>query len=186
MPGQEQPTDRLMVMVRGRVALVRVIGRGSFKVSTTLKDFAAAAIEQGAARVVLDMSACAGMDSTFMGVLAGLSMRLQKVAEGRVVLVNLSLKTRNLLGTLGLDLLVEPHMAEDVPAEYAALLLEDAGLQTAAAPADDRFRTAATMLEAHENLVKISPDNLPKFKDVLEYLREDVRRGHASPGAGGV
>ena len=35
--------------------------------------------------------------------------------------------------------------------------------------------TAETMLEAHENLVKLSPENLPKFKDVLTFLREDLK-----------
>ena len=31
------------------------------------------------------------------------------------------------------------------------------------------------MLEAHENLVALSPENLPKFKDVLTFLREDLK-----------
>jgi hypothetical protein len=37
------------------------------------------------------------------------------------------------------------------------------------------------MLEAHENLVRLSPENLPKFKDVLAFLREDLKRPD-SPG----
>jgi hypothetical protein len=32
------------------------------------------------------------------------------------------------------------------------------------------------MLEAHEKLVEICPDNLPKFKDVLTYLRDDIKK----------
>jgi hypothetical protein len=33
-------------------------------------------------------------------------------------------------------------------------------------------------LEAHENLVQVSPENLPRFKDVLTFLREDIKKAH--------
>ena len=32
-----------------------------------------------------------------------------------------------------------------------------------------------TMLEAHEDLVAANPTNKAKFKDVLEYLRQDLQ-----------
>ena len=32
------------------------------------------------------------------------------------------------------------------------------------------------MLEAHEALVEVAPENLTKFKDVLEYLKQDLHR----------
>jgi hypothetical protein len=41
---------------------------------------------------------------------------------------------------------------------------------------DNRKTTAETMLEAHEDLVRVSPENLPKFKDVLTFLREDLEQ----------
>jgi len=30
------------------------------------------------------------------------------------------------------------------------------------------------MLEAHEALIKTAPENLPKFKDVIRYLEEEL------------
>jgi hypothetical protein len=39
------------------------------------------------------------------------------------------------------------------------------------------------MLASHEALVEISPDNAPKFKDVLAYLKEDLQRA-GEPGGG--
>jgi hypothetical protein len=32
-----------------------------------------------------------------------------------------------------------------------------------------------TMLEAHEALVEADPENLAKFKDVLEFLKQDLK-----------
>jgi len=39
---------------------------------------------------------------------------------------------------------------------------------------EDRTGRAQTMLEAHEALIKTAPENLPKFKDVIQYLEEEL------------
>jgi hypothetical protein len=43
-------------------------------------------------------------------------------------------------------------------------------------PEPDHSTQAANMLEAHEALVEADPENLTKFKDVLEYLKQDLHR----------
>ena len=172
----EPNADRLAVAIQGTSAYIRVLGRGSFKISTSLKEFGRTAMEQGCRCLALDMADCIGMDSTFMGVLAGLAMELKRRGGGRIVMVNLSLRTRGLLGTLGLDQVIEPHMTGSLPDDLKAVF---GGRGPAMAPvgaAEESQRTTAeTMLEAHENLVQLSPENLPKFKDVLTFLREDLK-----------
>ena len=39
---------------------------------------------------------------------------------------------------------------------------------------EDRTARAQTMLEAHEALIKTAPENLPQFKDVIQYLEEEL------------
>lgn len=173
---QEQSQDRLLVAIQGDTAFVRVFGRGSFKVSSAMKQFGAAAVQEGVKRVVFDMRECLGMDSTFMGVLAGLAFRLRQSFNGDMLMVNLSNRTRGLLATLGLDQLIRPHMAGSTPEELEQILGRWPPMSTLeAAPASQR-ETAETMLEAHEKLVELSPENLPKFKDVLTFLREDLKK----------
>ena len=51
-----------------------------------------------------------------------------------------------------------------------------------AAPLDadqaiERTDQAECMIEAHEALVDADPENLARFKDVLEYLKQDLRAG---------
>ncbi len=174
----EQP-DRLLVNITGGTAYIKVVGRGSFKVSTALKQFGAAAIDAHCNRMVLEMSECIGMDSTFMGVLAGLAFRLRQQAGGAISMINLSLRTRGLLATLGLDQIIQPFMAGATAPDNTAPA--PAGLDALAVEEPSPHRTAETMLEAHENLVRLSPENLPKFKDVLAFLREDLKRPD-SPG----
>ena len=40
-----------------------------------------------------------------------------------------------------------------------------------------RVDQAECMIEAHESLVDADPENLARFKDVLEYLKQDLRAG---------
>lgn len=179
-------SDGIQVAIQPPLAFLRVIGRGSFKISASLKEFAAHALDTGCRRLVLDMTDCVGMDSTFMGVLAGLAFRLRAVPEGRIVMVNLNPRTRGLLSTLGLDEAVEAHLAGATPAELEPFLARG-GKSLADLPMEERDQaeTAQTMLEAHENLVRLSPENLPKFKDVLTFLREDLKKSGGGPAAGG-
>lgn len=181
MAAEANPADKLLVAIQNEAAIVRVRGRGSFKISTALKEFVGAAIDRGCTKLILDMTECIGMDSTFMGVLAGLSFRL-KQKNGGVVMVNMSLRTRGLLATLGLDEVIEPHMAGDMPESLAGLLAGAGGeMPVLENPERSTRETAATMLEAHENLVRLSPDNLPKFKDVLAFLQEDLKKSGRTP-----
>jgi len=170
------PVDQAFVAISGRNAIVKVEGRGSFKLSSSLKQFGDTVVSKSLPLLLLDMTQCIGMDSTFMGVLAGVASRL-KAHNGRVVLINCSARTRGLLATLGLDQLISAYEVGQVPREYAAIL-------QGRPPPDEQLdvstcqdvETVQTMLEAHQNLVDLVPENMPQFKDVLVYLRDEVSK----------
>lgn len=173
MTEPNESADRLLVALRDRNAVVRVVGRGTHTVSTSLKDFLGGAAAEGATRAVVDLAQCETMDSTFLGVLAGAAIRLRP-AGGAVVLLNLSDRVRQLVETLGLDLLVECHAPSDTPSDLAAALAPDPGMGPLGA--GEAAREAETILEAHETLVAAVPSNMDRFKDVLQFLREDLKR----------
>lgn len=187
MPESREPEARLWVAIHEGLGFVRVVGRGSYQVSAALKDFGVSAVEQGAEGLVLDLRECSSMDSTFMGVIAGLAMRLRRLQgeAGRVVMLHLSAKTMGLLSTLGLDQLVDAYETDEGPEALRALL--GAGLaeqgQRVSDEAPGRTLQLETMLAAHEDLVRAAPENLPRFKDVIEFLRGDVRRDRGAPDA---
>jgi anti-anti-sigma regulatory factor len=166
----EQPRDDLQAAIDGDKVFIRVTGRGSFKVSATLKQFIAdISSKQPVSVVAIDLSECIGMDSTFMGVLAGLAGRLRQAGQ-TLELINLSEKNRNLLTTLGVDQVIDHyshshgHQMPDSPGE---------SLPTEEASKKD---LAETSLQAHEKLVQICDENRPRFKRVIEYLKADVDR----------
>lgn len=160
--------DRILVSVGDAYALARVLGRGSYKVSRSLKEFASRVMDAGSTVFLLDLQNCVGMDSTFMGVLAGISQRQQKENGRKIILTGVSDKLVNLMKTLGLSQLVE--IQEQTPEVQSERLTELERVKES--PLD----SANTMLEAHEKLVEIDEDNRLRFQDVLEYLREDIQR----------
>lgn len=171
-----ESADELLVAIQGPTALVRVRGRGSFKTAPALREFGHAAVARGCERIILDMDECIGMDSTFMGVMAGLCMQLKTENAGAMVVMNLSQKTMVLLETLGIDQLLQMHMAGTLPDSLKAHLSTIVDLSKLDISNRDKKLTLETMLTAHEDLISISSDNLPKFKDVMSYLSKELRQ----------
>jgi len=182
MAGQESATDRLRVAVQNDSALVKVSGRGTFRISSSLREFGIAAIGMDCSRIVFDMSGCVGMDSTFMGTIAGLALRLRekRSSSGSVILCRLSAKTIGLVRTLGLDRITEPYLDGEEPDEIRALLGDKDDFETLIQRRESDEDTTETMLNAHESLVDVEPDNIKKFRDVIDFLREDLNRNTES------
>ncbi|MDA3873722.1 MAG: STAS domain-containing protein [Kiritimatiellae bacterium] len=166
--GTIQADDRIQVTVDTDFALARVLGRGSYKVSGSMKRFAASIMDQGKSLLLIDLEQCVGMDSTFMGMLAGVSQRLQKEGGRKVVLTGVSKKLNHLMTTLGINRLVD--IKDDIP------VMSSSDMVDLDQPAESLLDSANTMLEAHETLVEIDDDNRLRFQDVLDYLREDIQR----------
>lgn len=170
MLGTEQSSDDLEAAIAGDKIFIRVTGRGSFKISATLKQFIAeVSAKQPVALVVLDLAACIGLDSTFMGVLAGLAVRLKQNGQ-TLELINLSEKNADLLATLGVDRVITCYSHS-----HGHEMPNTASTPLAAASATKRD-LAETALLAHETLVELSEENRPRFKRVIEYLKADVDR----------
>jgi len=74
----------------------------------------------------------------------------------------------------------EGHASRVWVRRVARQRVKDGGLPAGKAleptPAPERSAQAEAMIEAHEALVEADPGNLTKFKDVLEYLKQDLHR----------
>ncbi|MDQ3623798.1 MAG: STAS domain-containing protein, partial [Verrucomicrobiota bacterium] len=152
-----------------RTVWVRVEGKGSFLNSTGLKDFAREMTNRGYREYVVDLRNCPVMDSTFMGTLAGIALRLRELGQGRLCVRNLNERNRDLLANLGLDRL---FVIGSSPATESPPVQEPLRMESGA----DKTARAQTMLQAHEAVIEANPENAAKFKDVLEYLKQDLHR----------
>lgn len=146
-------------------------GRGTFQNSTGLKEFAAEMTRRGHKDFVIDLKECELMDSTFMGTLAGIALRLG--SGGTLHIVRPNERCRQVMKNLGLDRIVS---VEDEPgAGEAAPPLHDAEGNP------PREAKRETIIEAHENLVAADPQNEVRFKDVIEFLKHKEPGNEARP-----
>lgn len=162
----------ILVGCANKVVWVRVEGKGSFLNSSGLKEFAREMINRGHREFVIDLANCPVMDSTFMGTMAGIALRLREIGQGTLRVIHLNDRNGDLLSNLGLDQLFIIGTG-GLPIANAGDA-QTAPIETSGSTGSDRVEQAQTMLEAHEALVEAAPENLTKFKDVLEYLKQDL------------
>jgi anti-sigma B factor antagonist len=155
----------ILVGVNGPAVWVRVEGRGSFLNSGNLKEFAQEMVTRGYREFVIDLQNCAMMDSTFMGTMAGVALRLRELGHGHLRIVHCGNRSRDLLSGLGLDQIISIQSNGSAAPQCQSLGKE-------AEPG--KGEQAKTMLDAHEALCEAAPENLTRFKDVLDYLKQDL------------
>jgi len=140
-----------------------------FASSIDFKNLVSQLWDKGVNRFCVELSQCVTMDSTFLGILAALGSRAIESEGTHVIeLVNPNARILETLETLGISHLfktfhsTEIHNTEFNPAEPA--------------PQASRAEITRTSLEAHQTLMDINPANIPKFKDVAQFLAEDMKK----------
>lgn len=164
---------------------VRCNGRGCFVNSPLLKGVCDEYLKAGGSRIVVDLEMCPGVDSTFMGTLAGVAKRCA-AAGGRVEVASPSIRARESMESLGLDMLLE---IDPVGAEWRGELAErravlQAEPQVPEAPDGVMDETGRTrhVLEAHNTLRSMSTKNDTTFGYVCETLEKDLIRHEQQHG----
>lgn len=150
---------------------IRVEGRATFQNSTGLKALVREMIQRGHRDFIVDLHGCDLMDSTFMGTLAGAALRLREIGHGHLKVVRASERNRDLLLGLGLDQLFDVHSDSGGVGFLMAV-----PTRMTAETATDRDQKE-TVLEAHEALAEADQANAEKFRDVIEFLRQEGRTG---------
>ncbi len=166
----------IQVGVNGPAVWVRVEGKGSFLNSGNFKEFAREMVNRGYRKFVVDLENCVMMDSTFMGTLAGVALRLKELGQGNLHVVHCRQRSRELLSGLGLDQIFDIH-ANGSAAPECELLKNQPKPASSEGEKEER---AKEMLDAHEALCEAAPENLARFKDVLDFLKQDLRHETAS------
>lgn len=160
----------LCVAVVDRTAFIKVPGRANFTSSPDLKNLVAELRQRGISEFVLDLHECVTMDSTFLGVLAGMVLRNNHPAPETpsIELLNPNPRVLELIENLGvLDMFLVRQQAAP-----CTILFEP----TETLPAPTKEDVTRTCLEAHRALMSANPANIPKFKEVTQFMAEDLKK----------
>jgi anti-anti-sigma regulatory factor len=171
------PSAQVSVMAGKRFACVKVQGRANFAASLDFNLLLNQLRERGFNYFVIELSDCALMDSTFLGVLAGFGLKLSQSNgsqnPGCVELRNANARISELLENIGVLHLFKTAQGElESPEQLEAFAHE--------CIAASRQEVTRTCLEAHKTLIEINPENEARFKDVTNFLAEDLSRMNKS------
>jgi anti-sigma B factor antagonist len=161
MSDPQQPT--FLVNAYADPVAVKVTGKANYLNCNSFREFIETIIEGGCRRIFIDFTKCQGMDSTFLGILAGTAIELRKLQPaGELVIGNLSERNSELICNLGLQNLLT--VIDE--AEFANESLD--------ALENKEVSEAEKILEAHQNLTKADKENEAKFQDVIAFLQNQV------------
>lgn len=169
------PEPPISVGVFDGFSWIRCEGKGSFLNSSILKSFADQRLAAGERSLVVDLSACTGMDSTFMGTLAGIAARLSALDEGGTLqIAEPGERNRRSLEDLGLDFLMDI----DPPAASWRGSIDTIRAALDAPPTGPlpRPQQARHVLEAHQTLSDLNPENAREFEGVVKTLEREIAK----------
>lgn len=162
--------------VGGKVAVIRLVGRCSLQNSASLEKAAEICEdEMEDCGYVIDFRRCSSVDSTFLGVLAGMALRQRREGRGTLIAVNAAAPLRRTMSLLGLThvMRIEEAPPKDQPDHEVEVAEGDtAGLS--------RADHVAHMIQAHKSLIELDSGNEVRFVDVLNYLKESLARARAA------
>lgn len=161
----------LSVLVCKNFACIKIAGRANFACSPDFKTLLSELSNKGYGHFIIDLSECLLMDSTFLGVLAGFGIKLNPNGapiEGGIELLNASPRVAELLENLGTAHLFK---LTNGPLE----LPNDAKTSTPESINPSHEQVTRTCLEAHQILMGMNPENVARFKDVAQFLAEDLK-----------
>jgi anti-sigma B factor antagonist len=160
-----------MVAVFDSLVCIKISGRATFVSSVDLGKLVDELASRGLKHFVFDLTDCVMMDSTFLGVLAGIALKLgagkKEGAECQPQLLNANPRISEVLENLGVvDLFKLVNSKGQLTNSY-----EPAKSETVS-----QVEITRTCLQAHKLLMAIQPENVAKFKDVAQFLSEDLKR----------
>ena len=163
----------LEVWVDEQFVCVKIAGRAGCACSVDFRTLLLGLRAKGHKRFILDLTKCQLMDSTFLGVLAGLGVRFSEAPEGSpcgaIELLNPSSRIAGLLENLGVSENFKVLDGATVQTEN----LKPVECPNSNPCHEDLQRTS---LEAHQTLIRLNSENESKFKDVCKFLEEDLKK----------
>jgi anti-sigma B factor antagonist len=144
-----------------------------------VKEFLTGRFELGWRRFVIDLEGCRGIDSTFIGMLSRLAVKIANSGEeGGVEIINPSPRNAGSIQKLGLERYLSLDLEGSRWRRERELVDENLRKPSCDGPID-QVEHAEFVLAAHEALIAANEENCGRFRDVVDFLRQELE-AHAA------
>lgn len=166
---------KMLVYVSDRLVCIKISGRANFTASVDFRTLSDELVAKGYKCFILDLTDCLLMDSTFLGILAGFGLKMAVPLNGQprtglIEVMNPNSRILDSLENLGIA-----HLFKLVDANTCQPHQTDSA-STVETANPSRVEVTRTCLEAHKILMSVDPANVSKFKDVAQFLAEDLKK----------
>lgn len=145
-------------------AFVKVYNKASYLNCDPLRKFFEEQSKSGQKRFVVDFKNCSSMDSTFLGILVSVALKIRSLDNGGSMIL-LNLRGRNLETVCNLGI----HQITEVSSEE----VNDLGqLEQLCQNSSGDTVSSETIYKAHKALMNLNDKNLKVFSDVVSFLEQ--------------
>lgn len=150
--------------------MVKVVGKGTMEYCSDLFMYLSQRIEsEKVENVYFELSSATYLDSSFIGVIISVHKKLKKLNNSsNLIILNPSPKVKEILSNMGLLEIIplqEEHTFRNIE------LTEEIEKRL-----EKNYNDIKLLLESHQNLMELNPENKKKFALVEELLKKELER----------
>jgi anti-anti-sigma regulatory factor len=140
---------------------IRVSDKASYLNCSPVRDFILNRLESGKTNFVVDFDQCKSIDSTFLGILVSLAIKVK--SSGSLTLLNLRDRNLETVRNLGIHKIAIVSTESFVEVDEAIAIDESAA---------DAKASTRLIYEAHKSLMDLNQKNQKLFCDVVKFLEQ--------------
>ena len=140
---------------------IRVSDKASYLNCSPVRDFILNRLESGKTSFVVDFDQCKSIDSTFLGILVSLAIKVK--SSGSLTLLNLRDRNLETVQNLGIHKIAIVS-TESFSELDEAVSIDESGTETKA--------STRLIYEAHKSLMDLNQKNQKLFCDVVKFLEQ--------------
>ena len=145
-------------------AFIKVCSKATYLNCESIRKFFEEQKKIGQKRYIIDFQDCLGMDSTFLGILVGVALKIRAENDGgSLILLNLRERNLETVCNLGIHQITEISSEEVKDAKQLKELVQNSSSSSVG---------SETIYNAHKALMNLNEKNLKVFSDVVSYLEQ--------------
>ena len=157
--------DRFLYGKADNTIFIKIEGNATMKNSKTLSDVLEDIFDGDKINIVLEMSKCNYLDSTFLGLIAKTALETKKRWNSPLYVMNASNMVLNGLKQTGIDKFIEIVEDSKLDLETTELGKKDF---------NDKEEKTHHILEMHKTLMDLNEKNQETFKNVVELIERSL------------
>jgi len=150
--------------------MVKVIGKGTMEYCSELFMYLSEKIEKEEIQnIYFELSSSTYLDSSFIGVIISIQKKLKKkFPSSNLIILNPSEKVKEILSNMGL--------LEVIPLQEGKTFKNIEVTEEIEKKLEKNYQDIKLLLESHQNLMELNPENRKRFALVEEMLKKELER----------